>query len=263
MKYINKILLFLLLISCSVQSQVISDYITVLNYNVNIDYINATPFSIYHNQVMVDNIDSVSGTESPSVITNIRGSIVDGFHKDNNGLKYFSFDSDTRLNGVSVLKSDIIRCNDSDCSSFTFILDANLESLKHVNINAFSFDPDNGELVFSIDSDADIEGTNYFASDIIRFTNEGSFVLEYDSIVLGGGFARYKNIDGLSYLPNGFILVSFANESVYHEVFEYYPPTNSWDIAFTPLNLGDSYGNININSLMGFENDLIFKNGFD
>lgn len=263
MKYVNKVLGFILILgTVSVQSQIISDYLTEVDYNVNIDYENSV-FSIFTNQVMIDEIGTMTGTESPAVITNIRGPRVDGYHKDQEGFRYFSFDADTRVNGSTVSKSDIIRCNDLACSSTIYFFDANIEDLKHININAFTLDPDNGELLFSIESAAVINSISFLPSDIIRFNSEGDYVLEYDSLFTGDDFARYKNIDGLTLLPNGYYIVSFVNEGVFHEIFEYNPPLDTWAAAYTPLSVGNNYGNINITSLMGFENDLIFKNGFD
>jgi hypothetical protein len=47
------------------------------------------------------------------------------------------------------------------------------------------------------------------------------------------------------------------------DVLQYHPPTRSWSLAYIPLSVGASYNQVNISSLAGFENDLIFKNGFD
>ena len=273
MMKIYKIIVFLLLLQAfaNLKAQVISDFLTEVNYSMAVDYINADATSIFHNDVVIDTFSVVDSTESPAVIRNARGTRVDGYHKDSMGLRYFSFDADTRINGVSVLKSDVIRCNDVTCSSFTFFFDASAESLKHININAFTLDPENGELIFSIANAALIDGVQYLSSDLIRFSSAGNYSLEYNGASAVDGLGAYKNIDAVTLLANNYYIISLSSDGNYNGEFsyldsyvlQYYPPARSWSIAYTPLSLGSSFNQVNITSLMGFENDLIFKNGFD
>jgi len=257
--------------SVNLKAQVISEYLTEVNYSMTVDYVNADNTSIFHNDVVVDTFAVVDTTESPEVIRNTRGARVDGYYKDNAGLRYFSFDADTRVNGVSVLKSDVILCNDTACSTFSFFFDASAESLKHININAFTLDPENGELIFSVADATLIDGVRYLPSDLIRFNSAGNYSLEYNGASVVDGLGAYRNIDAVTLLPNSYYIISLSNDSNYNgefayldsDVLQYYPTTRSWSIAYIPLSLGSAFNQVNITSLMGFENDLIFKNGFD
>ncbi|MBL4661657.1 MAG: hypothetical protein JKY19_14960 [Alcanivoracaceae bacterium] len=270
---IYKIIFYLILVQISVnlKAQVISDYLTEVNYSMAVDYINADDISLFHNDVVVDTFAVVDSTESPAVIRNLRGARVDGYHKDSAGLRYFSFDADTRINGVSILKSDVIRCNDVACSAFIFFFDASAESLKHININAFTLDPENGELIFSVANATLIDGVQYLPSDLIRFNSAGNYSLEYNGASVVDGLGAYRNIDAVTLLANSYYIISLSNDGNYNGEFsyrdsyvlQYYPPTQSWSIAYTPLSLGSAFNQVNITSLMGFENDLIFKNSFD
>jgi hypothetical protein len=244
------------------QAQVIAPYLSRVDYSTNIDYINSEPILIYSNQVIIDTIGSATATQTPETIKNVRNAQVDGHHRDTSGLQYYSFNNDTKVSGFTVLKSDIIRC-DPGCTTFVLFFDSDLQNLKDVNINAFTLDPNNDQLIFSIESDARIDGVVYLASDLIRFDGT-NFSLEYDST--SDVFSRYKNIDALTFLSNNRYLVSFANESVFHELFEYNLTTHMWATAYTPLSFGDSFGQVNIVSLMAYVKplvELVFKDGFE
>ena len=277
MKSFNKIIssfaLVLWLYGNSVYAQPMSDYITELNYNTSVDYLNGASISFLHNSVSEDTFGVVNSTVSPASIVAVRGARVDGFHREGNN-KYFSFDVDTRVNGTSVLKSDILYCaNPALCSAgtFTYLFDALSENFEHINIDAFTLDPDNGDLIFSIESAAVIDGLSYLPADLIRFDFAGNYSLEYNSLSALDGLGSYRNIDAVSLLPNGYYLVSLADDGNYNgafsylnsDVLEYHPPTRSWSLAYIPLSVGASFNQVNISSLAGFENDLIFKNGFD
>ena len=276
MKYIYKNIVYIsIIIVCqinNIHAQVLSPFLTEVDYNTNIDYLNADLTSIRHNHVMRDTFGVVNITTSPALISIIRGARVDGFHEDNNGLKYFSFDAGTRVNASSVLKSDIIRCNNVSCDTFDYFFNASAEPFAHINIDAFTLDPENGELIFSIEASATIEGSTYLPGDLIRFNSSGDYSLEYDSTSIIDGIGAFSNIDAVSLLPNGFYLISLTNINddivtgsnvLKSDILQYYPITRTWSLAYTPLSFGDSYHNVNVTSLMGFENDLIFKNGFE
>jgi hypothetical protein len=264
MKSLKKIIYTLALIlgfsTCQLQAQVIAPYLTEIDFNTDIDYL-LNGISIFNNDVMVDNLDGVlEVTATPFNIRNIRDAKIDGYHRDASGRGYFSFDVDTRVNGGLVLKSDIIRCENLNCSSTVLFFDANVLNLKTVNINAFTLDPDNGDLIFSIASDAVITGLDFLAADLIRFDGS-SFSLEYDS--LSENLSRNQNIDALTLLPNNRYLASFDKEGTVHEIFEYDRLSRIWGVAYTPLLFSNALNNVNFTSLMAFENDVIFKNGFE
>jgi len=262
-KIVCSIVLFFGYADNNVHAQVIAPYLQEVRYSTNIDYVNAEPISIFSNHVIIDTIGSASSTLTPAVITDARNTQVDGYHLDSSGFQYYSFNTDTRVGGVQVLKSDIIRCLDFVCSGFSIFFDSDALSVKDININAFTLDPNNGELIFSIQNDGEINGSTFLASDLIRFDGT-NFSLEYNS--LSDIFSRYKNIDGLMFASNNRYLVSFANESIFHEIYEYNLTTNVWSTAYTPLSFGDSYSQINIKSLMVAIQpvpDLIFQDSFE
>jgi hypothetical protein len=240
-------------------------YIQQAEYSTDISYINNSPVAVPINYAILDNtVTAPSGSITPAPIREVRGAVIDGIHLDSAGLRYFSFDVDTRVNGFSVLKSDVIRCNDLSCATFNYFFDSHTLNVKHININAFSLDPVNGDLIFSIDSAAVITGDSYLASDLIRY--DGTvFSLEYGPIVVTN-IAKYRNIDALSYTDNGKYLVSFANDGVLNDIHEYDLASTIWSIAYTPTTLGDDYNPINISSLMITTQavaELIFSDGFE
>ncbi len=239
-------------------------YINRAEYSVDISYINSVPVAVPINYVMIDTITAAPNASlTPAAIREVRGAIIDGYHVEA-GLQYYSFDVDTRVNGAGVLKSDVIRCNDFNCSTFSYFFDSQALNLKHININAFSLDPANGDLIFSIDSASMIAGNAYLASDLIRYDGT-AFSLEYGPIVVTN-ITKYRNIDAFSYTDNGKYLVSFATDGVLNDIYEYDIASTIWSIAYTPTTLGDSYNPLNINSLMIFTQpvpELLFSDGFE
>ncbi len=244
------------------QAQFIAPYLTAVEYNTDVDY--HTAFDIDFNDVVLHDIAfGVFSNVTPAIISSVRNAVVDGYHKDSSGLKYFSFDVDTRVNGVSVLKSDIIRCVDLACLNFVFVFDADMHNLRHLNINAFTYDPVNNDLIFSLESDARISGILYLAADLIRFDGT-NFSLAYDST--SQTFARYQNIDGLSKTNNGRYLVSLANNGQFKDVYEYNLTTAVWGVAYKPFNNSNSKNHLNMSSLMITIQpapDLIFRDDFE
>ncbi len=244
----------------------VAPYIQRADYGADISYLNSGSVTVFINIVVSDNTTTAPvGSQTPATIREIRDAIIDGYHVDSDtGLLYFSFDVDTRVGGGVVLKSDVIRCNDSSCSTFDYFFDSDALNLKHININAFSLDPVNGDLIFSIDSASMIAGNAYLASDLIRYDGT-AFSLEYGSINVTN-IAKYRNIDAFSYADNGKYLVSFATDGVLNDIYEYDIASTIWSIAYTPTTLGDSYNPLNINSLMIFTQpvpELLFSDGFE
>jgi|GEM_PF-4424665 len=267
------VLLILLFTVLNVHGQAIPIYVDEVAYSTNIDYVNEDNIYLYGNIVVRDFVDgsAPSATLTPTPIRNIKGALIDGYHRDNSGLQYYSFDNDTNINGIDVLKSDIIRCDNFSCSAFNFYFDAATHGFGNININAFTIDVNNGDLIFSIDGPGIIDFNGYMTGDLIRFDGS-SFTLEHDStITLFGGVGVYKNINALSMLSTGEYVVSLADDGYSQDGFSYYnhwllkysPQNGSWGWFYTIFSFGDAANPIKIQSLMVHENDLIFKNGFD
>ncbi|TDR19447.1 hypothetical protein [Marinicella litoralis] len=268
----GSVMLALLFNVMIVHAQAIPSYVQQINYSVDIGHLNDGGISILPNDLLIDYGDGVapSGSISPTVIRDIRGAIVDGFHYEVDGTKYFSFDVDTRVNGASVLKSDIIRCNDFNCTTFGYFFDSVAQNLQHININAFTFDVENGDLIFSIDGPATIGSLGVVAADMVRY--DGSvFSLEYDSSSSIDGIGVYKNINAISMMSTGEYGISLENDGDYKDEFNYdnhwilsYAPSNrTWRWFYTILSFGEFENPLKLTSLMIRENDLIFRNGFD
>jgi hypothetical protein len=263
----NTICLFTLVIGLydsRVEAQFTAPYLQSLEYGTDIDYENG--FIVRRNHIVFNDLSALPGqTSTPINIREVKNAVVDGYHRDSNGNVYFSFDVDTRVNGGGVTKSDIIRCTNIDCSAYSYFFNSVAESLVHININAFTLDPINGDLIFSIENDARINGALFFASDLIRF-NGTDYTLAYDSFSIG--FSRYKNIDAVSMTISNKFLFSFASDSVTNHIYEYDNVSGDSAIAYTPLRaiLGDYYNQANINSLMVQIQplpDFLFADGFE
>lgn len=254
------------------QAQAIPSYVDEINYSVDISHVNDGGIGFTPNKIASDYVNGTSpnSTISPAQIIAVSGANIDGFHQDIDGNTYFSFDADTRVNGFSVLKSDIIRCNDFNCDSFSFIFSAVSRNFQHINIDAFTFDSENGDLIFSVDSATDIEGSGYFPADMIRF--DGSdYSLEYNAINAADGIGAYKNINAISMLTTGEYGISLEEDGDYkgefsydnHWILKFAPKSHSWQLFYTILDFGDFENPLKITSLMIQENDLIFRHGFD
>jgi hypothetical protein len=156
-----------------------------------------------------------------------------------------------------------MRCADANCLSPQLVFDSEINNIIHININAFTFDPANGELIFSIDSNAVIAGNTYLSSDIIRFDGT-DFTVEYGPFA--DVFLLHNNIDGLSMIAADRFLVSFANNSKRNDIYQLNTTTQTWSLAYTPFNDDNFYNHINVSSLMVKTQavpELLFSDSFE
>ncbi len=261
MKIFKTINLTLLLYASVGVSQVIPSYLSEVDYSSNIDYTNLTPLSLLHNQVAVDTFGSVNSQASPTNIENIRGARVDGYHQDQNGFKYFSFDTDITFNGNFVSKNDIIRCDNASCSNDTLYFGVFLTET--FNINAFTIDPANGNVLFTVDTASYLTPSMpVYPSSIIRYNSAGAVNFSYEATPFADD--PTKNIDALSYLPNNNFLYSLENDDKLNLIYLYNTSTSTSAVAYTPLSFNSSTsGRLDITSLMATFNDDIFNDGFE
>lgn len=266
-----------LLLSCqlSVHAQSLPNNAYAILYSTDVDYknIDLSGAGVLSNEVIQELSNTALSKESPPAIAAARGVQIDGFHRDNLGRQYYSFNNDFMLNTGQILKSDIIRCNNVACTGYTWIFNGQVQNFKNINIDAFTFDPDNGDLLFSIEAAATIDGGNYTASDVIRY-NGTSYSLFYDGATGSGAIGSDKNIDALSVLAGGTMLISLASDGNHQaggfsylnsDILSYDIANSSWSFAYRPITLTTSYGAsaINLVSLDVISDDLIFKNGFE
>lgn len=262
----------LLLFYCvTAHGQAIPGYVSEMNYNTNIDHLNADNVLFGFNDVALDDITFMppDSTVAPTVIRNIRNAAVDGFHRDDAGNQYYSFDADTFVGASPILRSDIIRCNVPSCTSFSLVFNAIGENFQGINIDAFTFDPDNGDLIFSIETAASIDGSSFFPADLIRY--DGSdYTLEYDSINPDVGIQ--KNITSVSMMSNRQFAMSFEQDGFLDDGTIY---RDHWLLVYSPVSAvltwfytifgfnEDTENPVKINALMSIDNDLIFKDDFE
>ena len=264
MKIFKTINLTLLLYASVGVSQVIPSYLSEVDYSSNIDYTNLTPLSLLHNQVAVDTFGSVNSQASPTNIENIRGARVDGYHQDQNGFKYFSFDTDITLNGEFVSRNDIIMCENASCSEYFLYFGPFFgTTAKTFNINAFTIDPANGNVLFTIDSASYLTPSMpVYPSSIIRYNPAGAVNFSYEATPFADD--PTKNIDALSYLPNNNFLYSLENDDKLNLIYLYNTSTSTSEVAYTPLSFnGSTSGRLDITSLMATFNNDIFNDGFE
>ena len=272
MKFIKTILLLLVLLSNNAFTGGFN-----ISYNVDIDYESLNGQKILHNDVMRETFSGLTQNHTPTNISNLRKEHIIGYHKDSNGLNYFLFDTDFFLNGAVVVGNDIIKCDNNPCTSHSYYLVGNDPTIKHLHINAFSLDPVNGDLIFSIDSAELINGEYYFPADLIRLHRAtGTYSLELDSLLTSFGsdvIGPNRNIDAVSYLSNGYYIVSFASDGEFNG-FSY----NKSDIValdtinaiieiyVSPNQFSTHKYKVNVTSLMGSTpalSDIIFSDGFE
>lgn len=268
-------LALLMLQQVSVQAQSLPNDAYAILYSTDVDYrnIDLSGAGVLSNEVVRELSDTTLSKESPPVIAAARGVQIDGFHRDNAGLQYYSFNNDLTLGTGLLLKSDIIRCDNPTCSAYSVVFNDTLQNLKNINIDAFTFDPANGDLLFSIEAAGTIDGTNYTASDVIRYDGS-SYALFYNGATSSGAIGADKNIDALSVLAGGTMLISLASDGNHQaggfsylnsDILSYDIANSTWSFAYRPITLTTSYGAsaINLVSLGVIPEDLIFKNGFE
>ena len=229
-------------------------YITKFEYNANIDYEHpSSSVNFLHNQIVVDTFGVVNIHNTPSEIANVRGARIDGYHVDQSGFQYFGFDADITLNGIDYSKNDIIRCNNNDCTNTGLVFFALYQ--QPYNVDAFSIDSDNGDILFSIDVEADIlpGGLKVTPATVVRY-HQGTYTEEFIAP------STVKNIDSLSYLPNNIFVYSWDRAANDRELFYLYNPLDDVHLQIYDPGLAD---NVDTTSLMVYENDLIFKHGFE
>jgi hypothetical protein len=135
----------------------------------------------------------------PSILTQLRGVNLDALARQN-GRFVFSIDVASVIGTGSFLPGDVVRCDNPDCTDRTILLDALSDLPRTINVDAIAFDRSDGELLYSIDADAEIDGIAYLASDVIRWdgTNHN---LEFD----GRRLPRGSNLNALDATSEGIV----------------------------------------------------------
>ena len=281
MKYFNKKLMLCSCLIFLIINHAMAGVSTLIyDFTSDLDFIATDSSAVSKNSVLrdtvavgVSNIDVVSQT--PQWLLSVRNAVINGYHKDENGLRYFSFDIDVIISGsfgeITVPKNSILKCDDVSCDnvSIYYTFDRN------VQIDAFTIDL-NGDIYFSVDQATVVRGLNVFPADIIRINNGlDSYTKYLDSQQAIGGFVLgvNRNIDAISNLAGtNAYLVSFKSDgcivSCYSDssfiIIEFGGTSDLIDVYLSTQLLGDYNNPVNISSLMfSLPIDEIFKNGFE
>lgn len=127
---------------------------------------------------------------------------IDGFERVDDTTFYFSVDTHVQLDGLVIAPGDIVF---SDGGSLSLAFDAAAQGLPDgVNVDAVALD-ENDDLVFSIDTHADLGGTVFEDADLIRFDG-GGFAMVFDASV--AGFPDSADIDAATAFSEGRVVVS-------------------------------------------------------
>ncbi len=139
----------------------------------------------------------------PASLTSLRGVNLDALSVQD-GKFVFSLDVAARVSGFSVVPGDVLQCDDVSCTSFTILLDGMSDLPRNANVDAVAFDPDNGDLLYSLDADATVDGMPFRATDVIRWngTTHG-LVFDGTEHLMPG-----VNVDAIDVLPGQKLLFS-------------------------------------------------------
>ncbi len=256
------------------------DSTLIFDFTSDIDFIATDSSAVSKNSVIREtatlggsNIDVVSQT--PEWLLSVRNAVINGYHKDENGLRYFSFDIDVIISGsfgeITVPKNSILKCDDVSCDnvSIYYTFDRN------VQIDAFTIDL-NGDIYFSVDQATVVRGLDVFPADIIRINNGlDSYTKFLDSQQAIGGIVLgvNRNIDAISNLSGtNLYMASFKSDgcivSCYSDssfiIIEFGGSAEQIAVYRTPTLFGNYLNPVNVSSLMfSLPIDDIFKNGFE
>ncbi len=254
-----------------------------LDYTTDIDFTSSSSLSVQKNTVIreklsASNLDIVSQT--PSWLFAVRNATVNGYHKDENGLRYYSFDNDIVIQGsfgsLTVLKNEILKCNDIACDNVSIFYTFE----RSIMIDAFAVDL-SGFIYFSVAHATVINGLSVFPADIVQLElglNNYTLAVNSQYPINGLVMGINKNIDAISKLSEiggtGYF-ISFKDEGCFTGT-----PTicfnnisiifidNSTSTAVEPFVSPSYFGTyenpVNLNSLtITVPSDLIFKNSFE
>lgn len=171
---------------------------------------------------------------------------IDGYHASDDGCdtEIYSVDTSTEIANVVMHGADVFKFNGVK------VLDASAESIPYgVNVDAISRHPDNCDLIFSIDTIAEIDGNVYYPDDLIRFSNTIGVELLHR-------FNFSKNIDAIHMLNATTVLLSLDitaeinGTTVFDDdVFEFDILDNTAKINFSPETLNSSWQSADVNAI--------------
>ena len=194
-------------------------------------------------RIVVFSVDDVE-VDSTGLSDNLDGVDIDGYQQaDACGAELFSVDVFASINGVTVKPADVFM---SDGSIF---FNASEEGIPaNINIDALTRDPNNCDLIFSVDGFIEIDGDVLNEGDLIRWNATAGFSLF--SAILSD-----LPVDAVFLLSNGNLLVSFAetvtvagSNAQPNDVLEL-STVNNAELTFNPVVLNTSWQSVNLDAL--------------
>lgn len=144
------------------------------------------------------------GTGSTALVRSLTEAPVeiDGFERLGDDHYYFSTDMHVELDGLVIAPGDVV---ESDAGSLTLAFDASAEGLAaSIDVDAVAVD-DNDELVLSVDTHVELDGTVYEDADLVRFDGS-AFHAYFDATT--AGFPDNADIDAATGFSGGRMAVS-------------------------------------------------------
>jgi hypothetical protein len=205
----------------------------------------------------------------PLILTGLRGVNLDALARQG-GRFVFSIDVASAVGTGSFLPGDVVRCDNPDCTARTILLDALLDLPRTVNVDGIGFDRSTGDLLYSIDADANYDGNAFLAADVIRW-NGSNHSLVFDGRRLPPGI----NLDAFDDTDEGMIFsvdvaTTLANTSaptllvLNHDVIGYNESTQV--ITFAGLGPSGNWDSANLDALhveTTASADQLFADGFE
>lgn len=179
-----------------------------------------------------------------SLSDNLDGVGIDGYQQaDACGAELFSVDVFASINGQTVTPADVFMADGS------LLFDArSLGVPAHVNIDALTRDPDNCDLIFSVDGFIELAGSVLNGGDLVRWNSTTGFS------PFSAALSDFP-VNAVYLLDNRNLLVSFAEQVTVlgviaqaNDVLEF-TPANSTELAFNPVVLDTSWQSVSLDAL--------------
>jgi len=196
-----------------------------------------------------------TGTASAfGFLGSIDQSDIDAYHQN-----LYSLDTIDVVAGVTMYPNDVF-------SAFgNKELDGRASGIPdNVNIDAFTVDPLNNNLIISIDIPAVIDGQAFLPDDLIRF--DGSNFSLFASLSTG------LDLDAAHILSDQQLLVSFSTggelpdgeDILDDDILRWDPLDNSYTLQLIPSNINDTWDSADVDALFATERgEQIFSDGFE
>ncbi|HET6631476.1 MAG TPA: hypothetical protein VFG73_02050 [Rhodanobacteraceae bacterium] len=178
--------------------------------------------------------------------------------------RWFAFDVWVQLpSGARVRPGQPFRCLDDACDNSDLFALPRLP--QGTVLDAFAIDPATGDALFSLDSDAAIDGMVFRPSDVVRYAGDTY------SLALGGAALPAAGLDAIDLLDDGRWLLGFDTDGMVagtafadDDVLAYDPADATWSLFYAPRARSAAIAAAHVDALAVARDlsDRIFANGF-